>query len=131
MRGARFVAAVLLGGLVAACATVEADTTQYVGAPRFAATDPAAVQILRTEPTRSHDRLGEIVVDASTEPAPPVADIEAKLRAEAAKIGADAVVVVHDGVQPTSAYVSGPWWDRRVQTITGRKIVGVAIKYRP
>ena len=71
-------------------------------------------------------------IDASTEPAPPIADVEAKLRTEAAaSIGADAVVVVHDGIAPTRAYVTGPWWDRSVQTITGRKIVGVAIKYRP
>ena len=75
--------------------------------------------------------MGDILVDASTDPAPPIEKIEAKLRDEASKLGADAVVVVYDRVQPTAAYVSGPLWDRSIQAVTGRKVVGVAIKYRP
>jgi len=116
---------------LAACATVDATTKQDIGAPRFPPSDPARVQILRAEPPRAHDRLGDIVVDASTDPAPPIEKIEAKLRDEASKLGADAVVVVYDRVQPTAAYVSGPLWDRSIQAVTGRKVVGVAIKYRP
>jgi hypothetical protein len=73
--------------------------------------------------------LGEIVVDTSTEPAPPVADVEDKLRTEAAKLGANAVVVVLDRLQPVGAFVSGPWFGRDVDVIKGRKVVGVAIKY--
>jgi hypothetical protein len=92
---------------------------------------PARVEILRAEPTQPHARLGEIVVDASTEPAPPITEIEDKLRTEAARLGANAVVVVVDRVQPTGAYVSGPWWGRSVDVITGRKLVGVAIRYQP
>jgi hypothetical protein len=120
------VAALILAG----CATVSATSTQYVGAPHPPPTDPAAVQIMRTEPTRPHDRLGEIVVDASTDPAPPITDVEAKLRSEASKLGADAVVVVLDRVQPVAAYVTGPYWGRSIETITGRKLVGLAIKYK-
>ena len=71
------------------------------------------------------------MVDASTEPAPPIAKVEDKLRTEAGKLGADAVVVVYDRVQAVGAYVSGPWFDRSVNPITGRKVVGVAIRYRP
>jgi hypothetical protein len=119
------VASLLLG-----CATVEATTTQYVGAPRFPPTDPARVELLRGEPTRANARLGEITVDASTEPAPSVAEVEQKLRDEAGKLGADAVVVVYDRVQPVGAYLAGPWWGRSIETITGRKVVGVAIKYQ-
>jgi hypothetical protein len=78
---------------------------------------------------RPHVRLGEIVIDASTEPAPPVTEVEAKLRAEAGKLGADAVVVVVDRVQPVGAFVSGPWFGRDVDVFKGRKLVGVAIKY--
>ena len=33
-------------------------------------------------------------------------------------------------VQPTAAYVSGPWWGRSIETISGRKVVGVAIRYK-
>jgi hypothetical protein len=71
-----------------------------------------------------------VEVDASPEPAPPIAEFEQKLRAEAAKMGADSVVVVHDRIQPVGAFVAGPWWGRDVDVITGRKLVGVAIKYR-
>ena len=116
--------------LVAACATADVITTQYVGAPRFQPTVPNAVQSLRTEPMQPHDRLGEIVVDASVDPAPSITEIEQKLCAAAAKLGADAVVVVYDRVQPTAAYVSGPWWGRSSETISGRKVVGVAIRYK-
>lgn len=113
-----------------ACTSLTATVTQYVGAPQPPPTNPANVQIVRVEPTRPHDRLGEIVVDASTDPPPPIADIENRLRSEGGKLGADAVVVVLDRVQPVAAYVTGPWWGRSVQTVDGRKVVGVAIKYR-
>ena len=126
----RGVLLVALACLLVSCASIDATTTQYVGAPHFPPSNPAAVEILRTEPMRPHERLGEVVVDASTEPAPPIAEVEDKLRAEAAKLGADAVVVVVDRVQPVGAFVSGPWWGRDVDVIKGRKVVGVAIKYR-
>lgn len=119
-----------LAVLLAACATADVSTTQYVGAPRFQPTQPNAVQILRREPTVPHDRLGEIVVDASVEPAPPITEIEQKLCAAGAKLGADAVVVVYDRVQPTAACVTGPWWGRSIETISGRKVVAVAIRYK-
>lgn len=119
-----------VAGVLVSCATIDATTTQYVGAPHFPPSNPATVQILRSEPIRPHERLGEIVVDASTEPAPPIAEVEDKLRAEAAKLGADAVVVVLDRVQPVGAFVSGPWFGRDVDVIKGRKVVGVAIKYQ-
>ena len=57
-------------------------------------------------------------------------EVEDKLRAEAASLGADAVVVVVDRLQPVGAFVSGPWFGRDVDVIKGRKVVGVAIKYR-
>ena len=129
--GGLFLLLVAGAGLLSACATVDATTMQYVGAPRFPPSDPAKVQILPTEPTRPHDRLGEITVDASTDPAPPIEKVEDKLKAEAAKLGADAAVVVYDRIAPIGAYVTGPWWGRNLDTISGRKLVAVAIKYRP
>jgi energy-converting hydrogenase Eha subunit F len=116
--------------LLAACATVDVTTTQYLGAPRYQPTEPTAVQILRTEPTAPHDRLGEIMVEASTEPAPPITEIEQKVCKAAAKLGADAVVVVFDRIQPVGAYLSGPWWGRSVETVSGRKLIAVAIRYK-
>jgi hypothetical protein len=118
-------------GLFASCATIDATATPYVGAPHPPPTNPANVQILRTEPTRPHVRLGEIVLEATTDPAPPIEKVEAKLREEGAKLGADAVVVVLDRIQAIGGYVSGPWWGRTVETETGSKLIGVAIKYQP
>jgi hypothetical protein len=114
-----------------ACANLEATTTPYASAPHYPPSDPASVQILRTQPTQSHDRPGEIVVDTSIHSATLGNDIEQKLRQEAAKLGTDAVVVVYDRLQPMGTYVMGWYWDQSVETVTERDIVAVAIKYRP
>jgi hypothetical protein len=124
------VQAAIVACALAACASIDATTLQYVGAPTFAATDPAKVQILRTEPTKPHDKLGEIDIDASIDPAPPIAQIEEKLRTEGAKMGADAVVVVLDRVSVVGVALMGPYWGRSAQTIDGRRVVGIAIHYR-
>jgi hypothetical protein len=124
----------LLGALtcwLVACASLDASTTHYAGAPHYPPSNPASVQILHTQPTKPHDRLGEIIVDVSTHSATLGNDVEQKLRQEAAKMGADAVVVVYDRLQPMGAYVMGGYWDQSVETVTERDVVGVAIKYRP
>ncbi|MDN7139355.1 hypothetical protein KC131_01760 [Pseudomonas sp. JQ170] len=123
----------LLGALLlalAGCTSIDARTTEYVGVPHAAPTSAANVEVLRREPLRAHDRLGEILVDASVEPPPPITEVEQKLREEAAKIGGDAVVVVYDRIAPVSAYVSGPLWDRDIHSVEGRKLKGIVIKYR-
>ncbi|MCE1118740.1 MULTISPECIES: hypothetical protein [Pseudomonas] len=128
----RFVPAMLLGALalaLTACSSIDARTTEYVGAPHPAPTLPGNVEILRSEPTRPHVRLGEIVVDAGTDASASVSEIEQKLRSEAAGIGGDAVVVVYDRIQPVAAYVSGPLWDRDIRSIEGRKLKGIVIRY--
>jgi hypothetical protein len=108
---------------------MDSTSTRYAGAPHFHPTNPAQVEILRAQPTRSHDAIGQVVVDASIDPSPPINDLEARLREEAAKIGADAVVIVHDQVQPEGWYVLGGYWNHNVDTYTAQKVVGVAIKY--
>jgi hypothetical protein len=40
------------------------------------------------------------------------------------------VVVVYDRIQPVAAYVSGPWWGRNIESISGRKLIAVAIRFR-
>jgi hypothetical protein len=100
--------------LAASCAWVEATTTQYVGVPRYPAGDPASVRVLRAEPMTPHDRLGEILLDISVDPVPPIADIEQRLREEAARWGATGVFVVRDMVVPGSS----------------RKLIAVAIRDR-
>lgn len=57
-------------------------------------------------------------------------DSPEKLREEAAKLGGDAVVVVYDHIQPVAAYVTGPLWSRDIETIQGRKLKGIVIKYQ-
>jgi hypothetical protein len=106
--------AVAFACALTACAFVDATTTQYIGVPRFPAGDPAAVQVLQSEPMRTHDRLGEILLDISVDPPAAVADIEQRLREEAAKMGGNAVFVVRDMVNPN----------------VGRKLIAVAIRYR-
>ena len=124
----------LLGALtcwLVAYVSLDATTTHYVGAPHDPPSNPASVQILRPQPTKPHDRLGEIIVDVSTHPATLGNGVEQKLRQEAAKMGADAVVVVYDRLQPPGAYVMSGYWDQSIETVTERNVVGVAIKYRP
>jgi len=127
LRLAALIASVLA---LSACASVDAQTTAYVGVEHPAPTLPGEVQILRTEPTRPNVRLGEILIDATVDPAPPITQVEQKLREEGAKLGADAVVVVYDQIQPVAAYVTGPLWSRNIDTIQGRKLKGIAIKYQ-
>jgi len=122
-----FTATVALVALTG-CNTVSTSVKQDIGGPTYAPTDPAQVQILRTQPTRPHVRLGEVTVQPSSDSVP-VAEIEAALQKAAAKMGADAAVVVYDKTQTTGAYVTGPWWGRQVQTIQGRVIIAVAIHY--
>ena len=54
----------------------------------------------------------------------------AALRKAAAKLGADAVVVVSDSTQVTGAYVTGPWYGRSIERVVGRIVIAVAIKYQ-
>ena len=122
--------ALLVACCLGACASVDAVTTEYVGVPKFPPSDAKKIDIMRSEPAQRIVRLGEIVVDASVDPPPAAADIEDKLRWEAARLGADAVVVVVDQVQQVGAYVSGPYWAPTVQPLAGRKVVGIAVKYQ-
>jgi hypothetical protein len=109
-----FLLAAALACATASCAYVEATTVQYVGVPRPAPGKPAEVQVLPGEPAQRHDRLGEILLDISMDPAPPAAEIEAKLREEGAKMGANAVYVIRDLARPGA----------------DRKLIGIAIRYK-
>ena len=115
--------------LTTGCNTVSTSIKQDLGLPTYPPTDPAQVQILRTAPTRAHVRLGEVTAEPSSDSVP-VAQIEEAIRKAAAKMGADAAVVVYDQTQPVATYVTGPWWGRSIQTVQGRVIVAVAIKYQ-
>ena len=94
---------------------VDATSTRYTGIEKFPATDPATVQVLDREPKQRHDRLGEVKLDISLDPPATVADIDSRLREEAAKMGANAIYVI-DG--------------RVVAADKQRKLVGIAVRIR-
>jgi hypothetical protein len=113
---------------VTGCNTVSTSSHQFLGGATYPPSDPALIQILRTEPKRPHVQLGQVQAQPSSSSVGNQ-EIEQALQKVAAKMGADAVVVVQDTTQVTGAYVSGPLWARSVTQVTGRVIVGVAIKY--
>ncbi|HNQ87109.1 MAG TPA: hypothetical protein PKM73_00590 [Verrucomicrobiota bacterium] len=122
-------AALLLAALTG-CTSLQTRTMPYVGAPRLAPTDPATIVILHAPPAGEHERLGEVTVDASVDPSPPMEKIEAALRTRAAALGANAVFIVHDSIQPVGYYTWGPWWSPSVSSIPGRIVVGVALRLK-
>jgi hypothetical protein len=112
------------------CNTVSVRTNQALGVPTYAPNpDPASIQILTTPPTRTHIRLGDIQAEPSSESVT-APKITLAVQNAAAKLGADAVVIVSDRNEVLGAVVTGPWFGRSVQTYSGRVIVGVAIKYQ-
>jgi hypothetical protein len=116
--------------LLTGCVSLTSRSVAYIGAARFNPTDPVQIEILQAEPERAHEKLGEAVVNASVDPAPSVDKIEARLRREAARLGADAVYLVHDRTEAVGAVAMGPWWSQSYSPIQGRIIVAVAIKYK-
>ncbi len=113
--------------LLVGCSMVSVQSKQYLGVPTYPPTDPAAVEILRLEPQRPNERLGEITLEPQGNPT--VQEMEAKARQAAAKMGANAVVIVADRTERMGGMVTGPWWGRQYDPVYGRVIIGVAIRY--
>ena len=121
------VAAALLA--VTGCNTVSGyvRSKPYPGAPTFAPTAPATVQILHSQPSAPHVRLGEITIKPQS--SPNAAEIEAKFQGAAARMGANAVAIVSDQTRALGTVVASPWWGGTILPQTDRVIVGVAIRY--
>lgn len=115
--------------LLASCATVDSFISvyakNYLGI-RYRATDPASVQILRSDPDRPNVRLGEVVLEPQGDP--PILKMEQKLREAASKMGADAAVIVVDTTMRMGSIKVGPLWKREM-TPYGRGTMAVAIRY--
>jgi hypothetical protein len=114
--------------LLTGCQTVSSSHTQEIGGPRYIASNPAQVEILRTASTRAHVRLGEVRVQPSSQDVD-AAKIEDAMRKEAAKLGADAVVVVYDHTHLVGAQITGDFLNRSVDLVERRTVVAVAIKF--
>jgi hypothetical protein len=113
---------------VTGCHTVSTSLVPYVGVPKYPPSDPTKIEILQKEPTRPHEKLGEVV--ASPDDGVPAQKIEEKLRSQAAKLGADAVVLTHDKMQVVGTRVWGPYWAPESTAVSARVIVVIAIKYK-
>ena len=120
-------AALLFGLLASASGCVQVQSRQYLGVQAFSPTKAGSVEILRTPPTRPNLRLGEITVDPKNNTS--VKTIEEKFRGAAAKMGANAVVIVSDRTELMGVRETGPWYAAEATPITERVIVGVAIRY--
>lgn len=115
--------------LVAGCASISQRTNAYLGTPHYPPTEPGSIKILASEPTEQKERLGEIILTVEGEPKRE--NIERRLREGAAKLGADAVFIIHDKMH-IFPVVYGDWWwgPMGVTEDAHRKVVGVAIKYK-
>jgi hypothetical protein len=118
-----------LAGLLAlsvGCATISVDVKQNIAAPNYPPTNPATVQILQAPPLGGYAIVGTINLTVEGEPSK--AAIQEKFRQAASKIGANAVIIVSDRTVVLSTYISGPYWGREASPITGRLIIGEAIR---
>lgn len=113
--------------ILAGCTSVAVESNRFLGAPSYPPTDPDAVQILQRPPERPYERLAQIVVEPSGNPT--LAQMEQKVRAAAAQLGADAVFVEYDGSRLTGWSSVGPRWSPQAYAQYGRVIVTVAIRY--
>ena len=102
------------------CRGISTTHTQDIGGPRFAPSDPEQIEILRDVPARPHVELGKVWA-YSSDPGEDASKIEDALSKEAAKLGADAIVVWHDELQTRGR--------RLAEAVHGRTVVGAAIKY--
>ncbi len=117
-------------GLTVGCARVQvvATSDRLIGTPIYPPTSPASVQILREAPVRPFERLGEIHIEPSSG-FPPREKIEAELRREGARFGADAVLVLYDRTAPSGkSYTGGPLGVE--EPILGHVVRAEAIKYK-
>lgn len=130
LRWTHALCAATFAALLTGCSSLSSRTIEYVGVTHFPPSNPAKVEILKEPPARAHERLGEVVLDISTDPAPAVTKIEARLKDKAARLGADAIVIVQDKAETAGYVVMGPWWSNSYSPVMGRVIVAVAIKYK-
>jgi hypothetical protein len=111
-----------------ACGGITATTRLYPGAQTFPPTDPAMVEVLRTEPAVPYVRLGEVTLSLQGNPSQQA--LSQALQKQAAQMGATAVVLVFDGSQSYGVMYSGPLWSPADPSSYGSQVlIAVAIRY--
>jgi flavin-dependent dehydrogenase len=102
------------------------------GAPVYPPSDPAKIEIFRQiVPQRPYVSLGRIRVEPDS--TIPREEVDRLLRAEAAKMGADAVLVETEGTRVVGVnYQQGGGFANldAPQEVTAPLIIGAAIRYR-
>lgn len=131
MKLSRVLCAAGLAALMAGCSTIDANHVEYLGAPHYAPTTPEMVTVFfkAADAPKTYERLGEITLSASVDPAPSNADLEKALRKQAARMGANGVIVTVDRAGFNGVDISGPYFARRAETEAGHRIVATAIHY--
>jgi len=121
LKGAVPLTAILFTVFLTACMTTNpVRVLPRVGASLYPPTEPETVLILRMEPSKPYEILGQIIIEP--ESVLPAAQIEQMLQQEAARIGADAVVIVSD--------MSMQVGETREEMSGGQVIAANAIKYK-
>lgn len=123
------IGAPLLAAMLAlcGCASITEQTHAYLGMPHYSPTDPAAVQLFAAEPNRPKERLGEVIL--SLDGNPPRDQIENRLKAGAAQLGADGIFIVKDSTHIIPVEYWDYWGPEGYAEDWHRVIVGVAFKY--
>lgn len=103
--------------LVTGCSSISVSTYREVGGLAYAPSDPAQIEILRAMPNRAYVQLGEITAEP-LRPRVGVQKIESSLRQAAARMGANAVVIVSDPLAMSGDMVTRP-----------SVVMAIAIKY--
>jgi hypothetical protein len=108
--------------LIAGCATAPpVRILPLVGASAYAPTDPVTIMVLRTEPQRPFETLGQVVLEPEGN-ALSVPELEQKLREAAASMGANAVVITADMTMQAGG--------TRMEQSGGQVVSAIAIRFK-
>jgi hypothetical protein len=106
--------------VLAACASSPVRVLPVVGAPIYEPTDPSTVLILRAEPQRPFETLGQVVVEPEKQMSE--AQVEQMLREAAAGMGANAVFIQADMTMEAG--------EIRQQFSGGQIVTAIAIRFK-
>ena len=125
--GPTFLAAFIL---LSGCSHVTVETKRNPDTGVYAPVPYKSVAILRSPPQEKYQAIGEIHIQPKANEKPSPGEILKEFRKAAAKIGADAVVLVADPAGLTGGPVAGSeWWKGGSGRGDRHTVVGVAIWY--